>query len=95
MAKVMKTELIDRVAERAGVTKQTTREVIDALLEEVTDLLTDGIEVQLIDFGKFVPFERAARAVHNVTTGQMMEVPPRVIAKFRPSEALNRRLNGR
>ena len=56
-----KSQLVDAVAARTGLTRKQAAEAIDAVLETVEDVLSRGGEVTLAGFGKFSVAERAAR----------------------------------
>ena len=59
-----KTDLIDKVAESAEMTKKDAAVAVGAVLDAITDALAKGEKVQLIGFGSFEVRERAARVGH-------------------------------
>jgi DNA-binding protein HU-beta len=70
-----KSETINAVAEKSGVTKKDTEAVINALVEVITKSLAKGEEVRFIGFGTFTVRERAARRGRNPQTGESIAIP--------------------
>ena len=83
-----KTELIDQVAEKSGLTKKDSGKAVDAVLSVMTEALTDGEKVQLVGFGSFEVKERSARTGRNPQTGSPIEIKARKVPVFRPGKAL-------
>ena len=82
-----KTELIDRVAEAAGISKKETGEVLAAILSEMAAALSRGDKVTLVGFGTFEVKERAARTGKNPATGATIEIPASKAPAFKPGKA--------
>ena len=83
-----KADLINFVAGDTGVTKKDARTIINAVLEGMTDgLSTDG-KVTLVGFGTFSAVARKARKARNPKTGEAIDVPAKVVPKFKASKAL-------
>lgn len=83
-----KASLIDYVANEANVTKKDARAAIDAVLNGVIDgLNTDG-KVALVGFGTFLLVNKKARVARNPKTGEAVDVPAKVVPRFRPSASL-------
>ncbi len=64
-----KSELIAAVANKTGVTKKDTEEVLSAFVEVVKETLKAEDKVQMIGFGTFECKKRAARTARNPHTG--------------------------
>jgi DNA-binding protein HU-beta len=60
-----KAELIDAVATKSELTKQDTKQAIDALFETISNTLANEEKIQLFGFGTFEIRERAARTGRN------------------------------
>ena len=67
--------------------------IIDFVFETIADQLEKGNEVSIAKFGIFKPRKYAARMARNPKTGESVQLRTRVLPKFRPSEALKRRVN--
>lgn len=89
-----KAQLIDHMAERAGLTKQEAARALDAFLATVSDTLACGGDVTLVGFGTFQVDERAARKGRNPKTGEAVDIAAAKIPKFRPGKALKDAVNG-
>ena len=69
-----KTDLIDKIAAGADISKTKAKDALEALLDAVTASLKDGDAVQLVGFGTFKVSERAARTGRNPQTGEAIEI---------------------
>ena len=67
-----KTELVEKVAASAGLTKTQADSAINALVETLTDALKAQDKVTLKGFGTFEVRERSARMGRNPKTGETM-----------------------
>lgn len=83
-----KTELINQVAEKTGLTKKDSTKAVDALFDSITEALRNGDKVQLIGFGNFEVRERAERTGRNPQTGEEMVIPATKVPAFKPGKAL-------
>jgi len=83
-----KSDFIDSVAEKSGLSKKDSRALVDANLEVITEALAKGDNVQFIGFGTFEVVARAARTARVPGTGATVEVPAKKTAKFKVGKAL-------
>ncbi len=83
-----KTELINQVAERSGVTKKDAEKVVSATIDAITAAMAAGDKVQLTGFGSFEVKDRAARVGRNPRTGETTEIPAARIPTFKAGKAL-------
>jgi DNA-binding protein HU-beta len=90
-----KTELIEKVAESADMTKKQASQAVDAILNSIAEALKAGEKVQLIGFGNFESRERAARKGRNPQTGEEIEIAATKVPAFSPGKALKDAVNGR
>jgi DNA-binding protein HU-beta len=82
-ADVTKQEFVDRVADKAGISKRDAAEAVDAFLDSITDVLGSGGEVAFTGFGKFTTQRRAARqGVNPRNPTQRVEIPATTVPKF-------------
>jgi DNA-binding protein HU-beta len=87
---VNKTELIEKIAEKADVPKSEAHKHLDAFEEVVTDVLKSGDEVQITGFGKFYVREQKAREGRNPQTGEKMRIPAQRVPSFSAGNALKK-----
>ncbi|ERI05196.1 HU family DNA-binding protein [Aneurinibacillus aneurinilyticus] len=90
-----KTELVEKVAENAEMTKKQASQAVDAILSSISEALKSGEKVQLIGFGNFESRERAARKGRNPQTGEEIEIAATKVPAFSPGKALKDAVNGR
>lgn len=77
-----KGELIDKVAEKANVTKKVADEVVSAAVEAIMEAVSQGDKVTLVGFGSFEPRERKEREGRNPKTGEAMAIPATTVPAF-------------
>lgn len=87
-----KTELVNAVAEKAGLTKAQAKNAVDAVLCSVGCALSNGEKVALLGFGTFSVSEKAARTGINPRTKQTIEIKARKAVKFKAGAELNDRV---
>lgn len=78
-----KAELIDAMAEKAGLTKVDAGKALEAMMYTTIDTLKKGDKVTLIGFGTFSSMERAARKGRNPKTGKTIKIAAKKVAKFK------------
>lgn len=88
-----KTELIERIAAKADISRAAAGAALDATLASLTEALVAGDSVALVGFGTFKVAERAARTGKNPATGEALEIAASKSAKFSPGKALKDALN--
>jgi len=81
-------ELINSISERAGISKQTVREVISAFVDVWSEEILAGGELMLDDIGEFLIEHRPGRKGLNTETKEVFIVPPRDYLAFTPSREL-------
>lgn len=88
-----KTELIELVAAKAGLTKADAGRALDAVLEGIeTGLKKDG-KVAFVGFGTFTAKKRAARSGINPLTKQPINIPEKTVVGFKAGSKLKDALN--
>ena len=83
-----KTQLIDAIAEKAGLTKVDSKKALEAFVSTVGETLKSGDKVALIGFGSFSVTERSERAGRNPQTGQTITIPAKKVVKFKAGAEL-------
>ncbi len=77
-----KSEFVDQVADRAGLSKKDAGDAVDAVLETIEDALKRGSDVVFSGFGKFSVSERSAREGRNPATGEKIQIAASRVPKF-------------
>ena len=80
-----KVELINAVAENAGMTKVDARKAIDAIMDVTkAELKKDG-KIALVGFGTLSVTKRPARQGRNPSTGKTIKIAAKKVVKFKPA----------
>lgn len=77
-----KGELVDKVAEKAGIPKKQADAVLTAAIDSIMEAVSTGDKVTLVGFGSFEPRERSAREGRNPQTGKTIQIPATKVPAF-------------
>ncbi|MFV0470095.1 MAG: HU family DNA-binding protein [Dysgonomonas sp.] len=83
-----KTELINAIAEKSGLSKADSKKALEAFVESVTQELKAGSKIALVGFGTFSVAEKSARKGINPRTKAVINIPAKKVAKFKPGAEL-------
>lgn len=86
--KMTKDQIIEAIANKTGLSKKQTDEVIESLLENITKALQKGDKVVFTGFGAFLISNRKARQGVNPKTGAKIQIAAMKAPKFRAGKAL-------
>lgn len=79
-----KEQLVNAIAERAGLTKKDANAALEAFVSTVEQAVANGDKVQLVGFGSFEARQRSARRGCNPQTGAELEIPATTVPAFKP-----------
>jgi len=85
---VNKSQLIEKIAESADISKASAGRALDSFIDSVTGALKDGDSVSLVGFGTFTVRDRAARTGRNPQTGATIEIAAAKVPAFKAGKAL-------
>ena len=88
MATVNKSALIKAISAKTFYSNESTKYVLDAILEVIETFLKQGDCVAINDFGSFNTKKRSSRVGHNFGTGEVINIPERTSVVFKPSDRL-------
>lgn len=83
-----KTEFINAISAKSGLSKVDTKKAVDAFVETVSEELKSGGKVALLGFGSFSVTEKSARKGVNPKTKQPIDIPARKSVKFKAGTEL-------
>jgi DNA-binding protein HU-beta len=83
-----KTELVEKIAASAGLSKVDAKKALDAAVAAIKDALVAGDKVQLVGFGTFSVNERPAREGINPATKEKIQIAAKKVAKFKAGAEL-------
>ncbi len=81
-------ELISMISERAGISRQTVREIMEAIGHVWTEELLREGALELENIGDFLIDHRPGRKGVNTETREIFVVPPKDYLLFTPSREL-------
>ncbi len=81
-------ELINMISERAGISKQTVRDIIETIASVWTEEIFLHGELILDNIGEFLIEHRPGRRGINSETKEIFIVPPKDYLSFTPSREL-------
>ena len=83
-----KSELIVALAQKADLTKKDAEKALAAVIDTITEAVSNGDKVQLVGFGSFEVKQREARVGRNPKTKEAIEIPATRVPVFKAGRAL-------
>ena len=83
-----KSEFIDVVAEKTGLSKKDAKVSVESVLDAITETLQSGDSVNFIGFGTFSTAIRAARDTKVPGTDRIVHIKETRVAKFKVGKQL-------
>lgn len=83
-----KTDLVEKIASKTGLTKKAAGDALEALLETVSNALSKGDKVTVTGFGTFLVRSRRERMGRNPQTGAPLKIPATKVPAFTAGKAL-------
>nr|WP_321446233.1 integration host factor subunit alpha [uncultured Cohaesibacter sp.] len=90
---VTRADLCEAVYQKVGLSRTESAELVEMVLEEVSNSLVEGQQVKLSSFGTFFVREKSERIGRNPKTGQEVPISPRRVMVFKPSNVLKKKIN--
>jgi DNA-binding protein HU-beta len=91
---VTKSEFVDLVSDKSGLTKRDAAKAVDAFLDSVQETLRRGDSVSFTGFGKFSAQQRNERQGVNPRTGEKVTIAAATVPKFSAGSGLKNALKG-
>ncbi len=88
-----KTDLIDGMAEHAGISKAAAKKALESFLGNVEKGLKNGSRISLVGFGSFAVSKREAREGRNPQTGKTIKIAAKNVVKFKAGSELQKAVN--
>ena len=85
-------DLSEAIVRNVGLSRNESAEMVESVLEYMSDALVDGDQVKISSFGTFSIRDKAARVGRNPKTGEEVPISPRRVLTFRPSHLLKDRV---
>lgn len=87
-----KTELINSIALKTGLSKKNSEAALNAFIETVEESLQQGEKVVLVGFGTFEVRERAERKGRNPQTKEEILIPASKAPVFKAGKGLKEKV---
>jgi integration host factor subunit alpha len=91
---VTRAHLAEAVYQEVGLSRSESGELVDAILDEVSQALLDDGTVKISSFGTFTVRQKGQRVGRNPKTGEEVPILPRQVLVFRASQKLKDLING-
>tara|TARA_E500000331_G_scaffold3885_1_gene3883 strand:+ start:621 stop:935 length:315 start_codon:yes stop_codon:yes gene_type:complete len=90
---VTRAQLAEVVYQEVGLSRNESADLVESVLNEISDALSDGDTVKISSFGSFFVRKKGQRIGRNPKTGEEVPILPRSVLIFRPSHVLKNRIN--
>lgn len=77
-----------------GLSRSESADMVNSVLDLVSDALVEGQNVKLSSFGTFIVRSKRQRIGRNPKTGEEVPITPRRVLVFRPSQMMKNIING-
>ena len=88
-----KSELVEKLAERAKITKKRAEQVVNLVFDHMTDALKRGERIEIRGFGSFTSKSYNAYTGRNPRTGETIHVPAKRLPFFKVGKELKERVD--
>jgi len=85
-------DLSEAVFREVGLSRNESAQLVETVLEEMSDALVRGEQVKISSFGTFSIRDKSARIGRNPKTGEEVPINPRRVLTFRPSHLMKDRV---
>jgi integration host factor subunit alpha len=90
---ITRAQLSERVYEEVGLSRNESAELLEMVLDEISNALSEGEAVKISSFGSFSVRQKGERVGRNPKTGEEVPILPRKVLVFRPSQLLKSQIN--
>ena len=90
---VTRADLSEAVYQEVGLSRNESAELVESVLNEISDALVRGEMVKLSSFGSFSVRQKGQRVGRNPKTGEEVPILPRRVLVFRASHVLKNQIN--
>ena len=85
-------DLSEAVFREVGLSRNESAQLVETVLEEMSDALVRCEQVKISSFGTFSIRDKSARIGRNPKTGEEVPINPRRVLTFRPSHLMKDRV---
>lgn len=85
-------DLAEAVFREVGLSRNESAELVEAVIDHISDALVRGENVKISSFGTFNIRDKNARIGRNPKTGKEVPIHPRRVLSFRPSNLMKEKV---
>lgn len=85
-----KADLVEIIFEKVGLSKKEAHDIIEIIFDTIKESFIEGESVKVSGFGTFNVRKKNSRRGRNPKTGEEIEITPRRVLTFRPSNQLKK-----
>ncbi|PPB80014.1 integration host factor subunit alpha [Albidovulum inexpectatum] len=85
-------DLTEAVFREVGLSRNESAQLVESVLQHISDALVRGETVKISSFGTFSVREKSERIGRNPKTGEEVPIHPRRVLSFRPSHLMRDRV---
>ncbi len=89
---ITRAQLSEAIYQEVGLSRNESADLLEMVLNEITDALLKGEPVKISSFGSFSVRQKGQRIGRNPKTGEEVPILPRKVLVFRPSQLLKARI---
>ncbi len=92
MSTLTRADLAETINRKMGLSRAESLELVEAILEKMSQALEGGENVKISGFGSFILRDKRERVGRNPKTGIEVPITPRRVMTFRASQLLKDRI---
>ena len=86
-------DISEALYRQVGLSKYESAQMLETVLEHISNALIDGKSVKLSSFGTFIPRQKTERIGRNPKTGVSATINARRVISFKASKLMKERIN--
>jgi integration host factor subunit alpha len=88
-----KVDIVESIYEKVGFSKKEVAKIVETIFDLIKENLQNEEKIKISGFGNFIVRKKRARRGRNPQTGDDIQITPRRILTFKPSQVLKAALN--
>jgi integration host factor subunit alpha len=88
-----KVDIVESIYEKVGFSKKEVAKIVESVFDIIKESLQQEDKIKISGFGNFIIRRKRARRGRNPQTGSDIEISPRRILTFKPSQVLKGAIN--
>ncbi len=93
MKTITRYDIAEILYQEVGLSRKVSGEILDMILEEISQELSKGNSVKISSFGTFLVRNKRLRIGRNPKTGVDAEISARRVISFKPSQIMRKSVN--